>query len=330
MSTRALAPRNLLQVALVAAILALTVLLAGCTSSGEDSATVGGAEPAYDQAAPAEIGADEAWEESADGEAGTSTSDTGDSTDRAVIVTGAMYMTVEDPLGAADRATTIVEDAGGRVDARNERAASDYDGGSAYLTLRIPAVGLDVVVEDLRALGTVDEFQTSSYDVSREVTDLDLRISTLRASTDRIAALLDEAQDIEDIIALETELAQRQAELESLEARQRGLDDQVSMSTIDLSLTTEPIVIVDDSPRSFWDGLVSGWEALVRFLEGALVVTGVLLPWLGAALLVGMAALLVVRSARSRRRAAREASAAAGAAPGGRDALGGQDPPASR
>src|SRR5690606_34390800 len=103
-------------------------------------------------------------------------------------------------------------------------------------------------------------------------TDLEAQISTLRASTARIESLLTEAQDISDIIKLETELANRQGTLEGLEARQRGLDDQVSMSTIDLSLTTEPVVIVEEeAPSSFLDGLASGWNGLVTFLSGALV-----------------------------------------------------------
>jgi hypothetical protein len=117
-----------------------------------------------------------------------------------------------------------------------------------------------------------------------------------------------QAKDISDIITLENELDGRQAQLQSLEARQRGLDDQVSMSTIDLSLTTEPVVIVvsDDSPENFWDGLVSGWSGLVGFLSGVLIVVGVLLPWIGLAALVFIPVFFAVRAKKAR--AARRAS----------------------
>lgn len=221
---------------------------------------------------------------------------------QAMIVTGSLYMTVEDPIETADQAVDIVQGAGGRIDGRNETAADEYDGGSASLVLRIPENQLEAVVDDLRELGTVDQLETSARDVTAEVTDLESTISTLRASTERIQALLSQAEDIKDIIALEDELAGRQGQLQSLEAQQRGLGDQVSLATIELSLTTEPVVVVDeDSPSNFWDGLVSGWNALVGFLSAALVVFGVLLPWLAVMALIAFAVVFAVRARTSRK-----------------------------
>lgn len=220
---------------------------------------------------------------------------------RSVIVTGSMLMTVDKPLDAADKAATIVKGAGGRVDARDETAPDEWSGGSATLTLRIPADRLDSVVEDLRALGTVDQFTTTASDVTNEVTDLDARISTLRASTERIESLLLEAKGITDIIKLEDELASRQAELESLEAQQRGLGDQVALSTIELSLTTVPVEIVeDDSPATFLDGLKTGWNGLTNFISVALVVFGVLLPWLIVLAAITLAILGTARLRKAR------------------------------
>ena len=293
--------RHMWRAGVIAGLIGVVGALAGCSSSGADANvdTLAGA------AAP--NGGVAAQDASKGSEAAAPAADT-----RSLIITGSLYITVKDPLVAADRAAGIVNNAGGRVDARNETAPQGRDGGSASLTLRIPGDRLDGVVNDLGALGTVDHFATEARDVSTEVTDLDAKISTLRASTDRIQGLLLKAESIADIITLENELASRQAELQSLEAQQRGLHDQVSMSTIDLSLTTEPVVVVDDSPRSFWDGLVSGWNALVAFLSGVLVVVGVLLPWLALVALVAVPVVIAVR-ARKSRAAALKADALAGA-----------------
>jgi len=282
---------------IIASLVAIVAVLAGCSASGTEYADSGG-----------DVAPQEAEAPGIDKDAAAAEDTLSSTAERSVIITGAMYMTVEDPIAAADRAAGIVQNAGGRIDARNETAPDGGSGGSAALTLRIPSAKLDAVVADLRELGTVDQFKTDSADVTAEVTDLEAQISTLRASTQRIEALLLEAKDISDIITLENELDGRQAELESLEARQRGLDDQVSMSTIDLSLTTEPVVIVvtDDSPNNFWDGLVSGWNALVAFVSFGLIVLGVLLPWLAlmALLAVGVIAALRARKSRVARRAA--------------------------
>jgi hypothetical protein len=278
---------------LMASMLLAAVILAGC-SSGGDMGAVDAAAPVSE----ADGGTDE--------DAGGSDSSDPSSQNRSIIITGSMYMTVEKPLEAADKATTIVKDAGGRIDARNETAPDEWTGGSAELTLRIPTNRLEAVIEDLRELGTVDELTTTASDVTNQVTDLDARISTLRASTERIEALLVEAKDISDIIKLEDELASRQAELESLEAEQRGLNDQVSLSTIALTLTTVPVVIVDDSPSTFMDGLATGWNGLTSFVSLALVVLGVLLPWLIALGAIALVIVVAVRmgASRSARRAA--------------------------
>jgi len=275
-------------IGVIAGLIIALGALAGCSSSAEDSST---------SAANAPAGGNAVQDDSKAGVTPAAAAD-----DRSVIVTGSLYITVKDPLEAADKAVGIVQGAGGRIDARNENAPQASDGGSATLTLRIPGNKLDKVVDDLRALGTVDQFTTQARDVTTEVTDLDAKISTLRASTDRIQGLLADAKSIADIITLENELAGRQAELQGLEAQQRGLDDQVSMSTIDLSLTTEPVVVaeVDTSPHSFWDGLVSGWHGLTAFISVALVVIGVLLPWalLGGGILAVV--MFLVRARRSR------------------------------
>ncbi len=301
------ASRRTRRIGVIAALFAVAAVLAGC-SSGADESTAGAANDAALAGAPA---ADVAGAPAAE-RTGSSAAD------RSVIITGAMYMTVEDPIAVADQAAGIVHNAGGRIDARSETAPDERNGGSASLTMRIPSDDLDAVVDDLRALGTVDQFKTDSYDVTTEVTDLDAQISTLRASTARIEALLQDAKNIADIITLENELDGRQAQLVSLEAQQRGLDDQVSMSTIDLSLTTEPVVIVDDSPETFWDGLVSGWNALLVFISFALIVIGVLLPWVALMGLIALAMVVAVRARNSRiagRRTAWAVTEAASGAP---------------
>lgn len=296
---------------IIALLFAATAVLAGCSSAAPQSLDSAARGPEVGS------GADLAYPDAGTAEVGTAEVNQSAPTGRSLIVTGSMYMTVDNPIAAADQATEIVDMAGGRIDARSETAPDEYDGGSASLTLRVPADNLDAVVEDLRELGTVDQFRTDSYDVTNKVIDLEAKISTLRASTARIEALLVDAKDISDIITLENELDSRQAELESLEARQRGLSDQVSMSTIDLSLTTEPVVIIKDNPKTFWDGVVAGWNGLTAFVSNALVAIGVVLPWLIVMALIGLGAVALARSARSRRarRAATSDASDASAAP---------------
>lgn len=276
-----------------ALILAAGLGLAGC-SAGVNGATGG---------APSVIGAPLPAGESAlvpVSDASVRDSLTS-SVDRSVIVTGWATVLVEDPQAAADEAVGIVTDAGGRVDARSVQAPTDYSAGSATLTLRIPADVLDAVLAELQELGRVQTVSTSASDVTIEVQDLDARISALRTSIDRLEGLQAQAETVDALIALETAISDRQAQLESLEAQQRYYDDQISMSTITVDFVSEPVV-AEPEPGSFWDGVQAGWDALVGFLAGFVVALGVLIPWLIPIVVIGAIIWIIVAASRRRRR----------------------------
>ncbi|WP_092964797.1 DUF4349 domain-containing protein [Agromyces sp. CF514] len=237
--------------------------------------------------------------------------------DRAVVTTGDVRITVDDPVEAAAEAVRLTQQAGGRVDQRTENPgpAGDPESASASLALRIPADALDAVLDDLRELGDVTSVTMDATDVSQQHDDLDARISALETSIGRMTALLAEAEDIGDLMAIESELTTRQADLDALVQQRDGLDDRIAYSTLTVGLTTVAVVVAPEpAPEGFWGGLVAGWNALLFFLGWVGVVLGVLLPWLLAALVVAMVVVAIVRVVRGGR--ARGADAAAEAADG--------------
>jgi hypothetical protein len=275
-------------------ILLTALALTGCASgAGSSAGDSGGAVPA--------VGAPEFVEQSG-GEAMVDDAQAQDSdvtaTERQEINTGDVTITADDPVAASREAVRIVEAAGGRVDGRTEYAHTQGDTGSAQLTLRIPADKLTATLEKLEELGRADSVSLSTNDVTVQSQDLDARISALRTTIERLDALVAQATNIDDLITLESAISQRQGELESLEAQQRYLADQVAMSTVSLYLRSEASAPVA-TPGDFWSGLASGWSAFVAFWAGLLVALGVLLPWIVTA---GIIAFLVVFVVRRRRR----------------------------
>ena len=287
---------------LLPTVLLVSVLsLAGCSAVGGASSQSSDMSTT-EQAQPSE--ADAAAGGSADGKAGFA-SEVSDA-DRQIVTTGYATITVDEPADAATEVATLVERAGGRIDSRTEYAPVDGDRGSAELTLRLPATALTSTIESLKKLGDVQEISLSSDDVTTESQDLDARITALRESVDRLMALLATAKDTKVLIELETAISDRQGNLESMEAQQRSLADQVQMSTVSLSLVSTADAPVY-SPDTFLSGLGTGWSSLVAFFSGVLVVAGVLLPWI---VLVGVLA-LVARVVITRALRKRQAAAAA-------------------
>jgi uncharacterized small protein (DUF1192 family) len=223
--------------------------------------------------------------------------------DRSIVTTGTVTVTADDPIAAATEAVRIVEGAGGRVDARTENAPTENDNGSAVLTVRIPATSLNATLDELKALGDTEHVAINDVDVTAQTQDLDARIGALRASVDRLTALLTTATDTKVLIDLETAISERQGNLESMEAQRRSLADQVELTTIELSLisvTDAPLA----RPDTFWDGLLAGWAAFTGFVGFLLVALGVLVPWIVLAGAAALVTLVVIR----RRRAARTAT----------------------
>jgi hypothetical protein len=223
-------------------------------------------------------------------------------TDRQVVTTATASLAVKDPAEGAQRVSEMVEAAGGRVDERTEQAASGKDGvegAVADLVVRVPADALTGLLADLEDVGDVANVSVARSDVTATAVDLDARISALQTSVARLQALMDQAAATEALLAAEKALSERQEKLESLQAQRALLADQVELST--LSVHLEPFGVAPvGGPDGFLDGLGTGWRALVTALGAAVVVLGVLLPWLAIAALVAAGVLVPIRLVRRR------------------------------
>lgn len=274
-------PRRALRGAPVALLVLMAAALVGCSAGG-------GADSGGSVAEPGVVDGGGEGEGAADA-------------DRSVIIEGTMVVVVDDVPDATADAIGIVRAADGRIDGREEWHDGEGEdaGSSTTLILRIPAPALDDAIDDLRELGDVESLQTSTIDVTSDVEDVDARVDALESTIARLKTFQSETTSVSDLLSVEEEISQRQAELESYLTRQADLAEQISFSTITLSLHSEPAP--PPAPDSFWSGLVVGWNAMMAFLAGLAVVLGVMLPWLVALGLIAGAIVLVVRWIRRRR-----------------------------
>jgi hypothetical protein len=211
--------------------------------------------------------------------------------DRELITTGNATLAVEDPFEAAEQIADLVEEAGGRVEARDEQAATDDEPGSASMTLRIPADRVSATLDALDELGEMRDRHVETVDVTGTAQDLDARIEALRTSTDRLRELMAEADRTSDLIEIESELSTRQAELDSKVSERNRLSDEVAMSTLQVDIVAESSPAAQAEPDGFLGGLTAGWSALVNTFNVVVLVLGAITPWLAVA---GVVLLIVV------------------------------------
>lgn len=156
------------------------------------------------------------------------------------------------------------------------------------ITISVPADRLDRAVAELSGIGTVIRRESSSQNVHDQYIDTESRIKTMRASVDRVRALMAQATDIAQIVALESELSRRQADLEALESQLASLKDQIDRSPIRISLTTDSGVIAQDPGTGFLAGLKSGWKAFTSSVVVLLTALGAVLPFAVVLALIGL------------------------------------------
>lgn len=189
-------------------------------------------------------------------------------------------------------------------------SASEGDAKTQSITLRVPVAQYDAVRAALAGLGPMTGSENSE-DVTANLADMEGRIATMKKAIERIRALLANAQRVQDIIAIESELSQREAELEGILRQQAAMKDKAALSTITVvvsgSIVSGPAVkrpavpdvrmanLVLAKPGGFTGGLLGATDELKAIGAALLTVAGALLPILPIALVLAAGVLWWIR-----------------------------------
>lgn len=144
---------------------------------------------------------------------------------------------VESIRTAVTSVTAIASQAGGYVENQSTSGEEQAD-----LTLRVPVDSLKPAMASLESIGKVTRRSVSSEDVTEQYVDIDARLKTKTSLRDRLRALLDRAETIQDVLAIEKELSRVQADIDSMEARLKALKGKVDLASINVSIKRKPIL----------------------------------------------------------------------------------------
>ncbi|GAB3081246.1 DUF4349 domain-containing protein [Nocardioides zeae] len=282
---------------LLALALTTTVALTACSSSdGGDSAArsdegASSAERLEDrsgsaespQAAPSE-GADEGAGGSSGSAEGAPPPATPAPDPSTVIATGTIDLVADDVAETRRDVQRLADETGGRV--ASEETTTDRDGvmDGSRLELQVPSATFDDTMAAVEDVAATASSTRSLEDVGTEIVDTEARIRAQEQSLTRIEALLAEAEDLTELVAIESELTSRQAALDSLTSQLDYLQDATSYSTITVYVERTDEAAVDEADDDedrggFLGGLADGWDGLSGTLGALAVALGLLLPW---------------------------------------------------
>ncbi len=209
-----------------------------------------------------------------------------------------------------DKAVTelqaLVTAAGGYFESNQVNNYSNYR--RAYYTVRVPAEQYFAFCEQVGDLCQVNNLYQSAEDISEQYYDTESRLVTQQTKLERLQELLANAENMEDIITIESAISETELQIENLTGRLRKYDSLVGYSTIYINLSeVYELTEVEEPVIGFGARLSaafkSGANSFVDDLKDLLL--SFAYNWTGVLVflaIVGVVVVIVVRVVRKKRR----------------------------
>ena len=160
---------------------------------------------------------------------------------RMLITTADLSLEVRDAKKTHDEIAGIASKAGGYVTASSLTGEEGAQSGAVMM--RVPAARYASALAEVSKLGKVLSKQEKGEDVTEEFVDLQSRIRNLKREEEAFLAVMQKAKRVPDILEVERELSRVRGEIEQAVGRAKYLENQVALSTINVSFR-EPVPVV--------------------------------------------------------------------------------------
>jgi hypothetical protein len=160
---------------------------------------------------------------------------------RKVIRTGEVEYEIESFDTSVVTITKLVEEESGYVATVN---SDKLPNGKVrgVVVLRVPPERLDTLLLKLRGLGELKSQNIRSQDVGKQYYDLESRLKAARTMEERLLKIIKEGKgEIKDLLLAEKELGEWRTKIESFEGEKRYYDNQISLSTLTVTLSEKEI-----------------------------------------------------------------------------------------
>ena len=239
------------KIRLLASLLMVSLLAAGCGSSDKFMATES-AMATEDYAVEEEKAFDEM---SSDSGAVNADISTVAQSNRKLIRTVDLEIQTKEFDTVLTSVQERVQELGGYVEQSSIDSGSSYYSSYnrySYLTVRIPSDKLDGFLENVKETANVTNISESTEDITLRYVDAESRKIALETEQSRLLELLEKAETVEDIITIESRLSEVRYQLESYTSQLRTFDNQVDYSTVHINIH-EVDRETKVEPKGFWD-----------------------------------------------------------------------------
>jgi len=149
----------------------------------------------------------------------------------------------------------------------------DYGRGNdrvVTVTVKVPVTDFESYYEEVRDIdGEVTYANISTTDVTEEYIDITSRLKNLKSVETQLVGILEGAESITDILAVQKELNTVRGEIESYEQRKRYFDSQTDYSYISISFSIDKTGLnISEDEWKPWGEFKAALNSLVSVLKG--------------------------------------------------------------
>jgi hypothetical protein len=172
--------------------------------------------------------------------------------ERALILTANVSLKAKDPWSVSDRAQQIAIGLGGDVMSLAQSGSGEQR--SATVTLRVPQARFNDALRQIRDIADIEVLASNvdGKDVTDQFVDLQARLTAKKAEEQRYLALLARADKIEDILKIDSVLAQVRTQIEQLTAQVNSIKARTTFSTITVQVSpVGPAPVPTPDPKAY-------------------------------------------------------------------------------
>ncbi len=226
--------------------------------------------------------------------------------DRKLITTVTLEAETENLDAMLDHVNSKITALGGYMESQqinNGSAYAKYRYRSSDMTIRIPAENLSQFVDMVSENCNIISNYRTSEDVTLQYVSLESRIKALEIEQERLLALLEKADDLKDLLTIETQLTDVRYELEQIHSQMLVMENRINYSTIHLYLSeVVEYTEVEEEPETFGQRVGAGFTKSIKGIWKGIVEFAIFfisaLPYF---ILLGGIALVVIFIIRKRR-----------------------------
>lgn len=211
-----------------------------------------------------------------------------------IIKNADITLQVDQYAQAVDSVKNNVASLGGYVTNESVNTAGADGMVNGRMQVRIPSEKFDSFLTGIEELGKLKNRNVYSQDVTEEYVDVESNLKAMRTKEERLLSILSKSGQLSDVLAVENELANTRAQLESLEGRLRYLNNRTAFSTVSLNIQQAAAPTKQISASGLAGVLLRTKEAFFQAINNILADFGKVTVFFGSALPYLVIAALVI------------------------------------